>query len=470
MPCFGAVRQPLFGLSAAGFRLEGGFNGYGEPANQWTAWERAGKVPASRVGAEVWTNPDRVVELAAAAGADALALSVEWARIEPAPGRVDEGAVARYAAIFASVAARGIAPIAVLCDIAHPAWLGEEFWLTPGSPDRFADHVARLVGSLAHSCHHWVTLRQPNLVALAGWVDGRHPPRRIGALADAWAVVDNLLCAHLLAYGAIHDLDPEAQAILGLRASPSYDCHRLMVDLLCAPALGIERDALDPWIAERRARHGAAAPPASLGDLAWRRVAGATSPFGAKWLRRPSPRRVLDVAYRLAGERRAAPAALNGSTAPGRPRYPLDALLVGWVPPGATVRLPSRAGSALVARGARPWEIVPDPGALTAWCREHARAVPGLPLWVEDGFATCGGAPRADGWDRRSYIRAQVRALEPDVLGPGVLEADVPGTGPQIAGYLYHAPEGGGDPTWPDADFGLGADAPGLRRLVEERR
>ncbi len=465
MPCFSAVRQPLFGLSAAGYRLEGGFNGYGEPANQWTAWERAGKVPASRVGAEVWTNPDRVVELAAAAGADALALSVEWARIEPAPGRVDERAIARYAAIFASAVAGGITPIAVLCDIAHPAWLGEEFWLTPGSPDRFADHVVRLVGPLAPSCHHWVTLRQPNLVALAGWVDGRHPPRRIGALADAWAVVDNLLCAHLLAYGAIHGLDPEAHVILGLRASPSYDWHRLMVDLLCAPALGIERDAVDPWIAARRARHDATMPPASLGDLAWRRAAGTTSPFGGKMLRRPSPRRVLDVAYRLAGERHAASGALNGSTASTRPRYLLDALLVGWVPPFATVLLPSRARPGFVGRAAPPWEVVPDPGALTAWCREHAQAVPGLPVWVEDGFATRGDASRADGWDRRSYIRAQVRALQPDVL-----EADASGTEPQIAGYLYHAPEGGGDPTWPDADFGLGGDAPGLRRLVEARR
>ena len=127
--------------------------------------------------------------------------------------------------------------------------------------------------------------------------------------------------------------------------------------------------------------------------------------------------------------------------------------------------LPSRARPGFVGRAAPPWEVVPDPGALTAWCREHAQAVPGLPVWVEDGFATRGDASRADGWDRRSYIRAQVRALQPDVL-----EADASGTEPQIAGYLYHAPEGGGDPTWPDADFGLGGDAPGLRRLVEARR
>jgi hypothetical protein len=459
------VPRFLFGLSAAGSRLEGGFNGRGEPANQWTAWERAGKVPAARAGARVWADPDRVLELAAEAGAGALALSVEWARIEPAPGRVDEGAVARYAATFASVAARGITPIAVLHDIAHPAWLGEEFWLTPGSPDRFADHVARLVGPLASSCRHWVTLRQPNLVALAGWVDGRYPPRRFGALADAWAVVDNLLSAHLLAYGAIHDLEPDAQVLLGLRASSSYDWHRLMVDLLCAPALGVERDALDPWIAARRARHEVGSPPSSLGDLAWRRVAAATSPFGAGRFRRPSPRRVVDLAYRLAVERAGRSAASHEPDLFGEPKYLVDALLVGWLPPHLRAALPDLVRPAAAGRMVRPWEVGPDPGALTAWCREHARAVPGLPVWVEDGFPTRGGAPRADGWDRRSYIQAEVRALEPDMLDP-----DGSGAAPQIAGYLYHAPWGGGDPTWPDADFGLEGDAPGLGRLAEPRR
>jgi hypothetical protein len=99
------------------------------------------------------------------------------------------------------------------------------------------------------------------------------------------------------------------------------------------------------------------------------------------------------------------------------------------------------------------------------WCREHARAAPGLALWVEDGFATCAGVARADGWDRRAYVRAQLGAL-----GPDLLEAAGSGGPPEIAGYLYYGPEGGGDPTWPDADFGLGEDAPGLARLVEARR
>ncbi len=440
VPCHAfAVPQPLFGVSAAGYRLEGGFNGPGEPQNQWAPWERAGKVATATVrGVGVWADPDRVLDQAASVGAEVLALSVEWARIEPGPGRLDEAAVDRYASIFAAAGARGITPVGVLHDVATPGWLGEEFWLTPGSPDRFAEHVARLVPRLGSSCRHWVTLRQPNLVAVAGWVDGRQPPRRVGALADAWAVVDNFLAAHVLAYAALHDAQPGAEVLLGLRASPSYDLHRLMVDLLCAPALGVERGDIDTWIDTRRARHDDLVAPRDLGELAWRRLAAATAPFGAagpasrRRLRRPSPRRALDVVYGFDAGRLRAAIGSNGSV-PSRGRaYPFDALLVVWCAPHAQVVVPGV--------GVRPpWEVRPDPEGLAAWCREQADATPGVSLWVEDGFATRRGTPRADGWDRRSYLRAQVGGLE----------------GLPVAGYLYFTVEGGGDPTWPDADFGL---------------
>ncbi len=428
------MAQPLFGVSAVGYRLEGGFNGTGEPANQWSPWERANKVPLAPPGrGGIWSDPDRILDTASSVGAEAIALGVEWARIEPAPGRVDGDAVERYESIFASAASRGLEPIAVLHDVAHPGWLGEEFWLTPGSPDRFADHVARLAARLSPTCRHWVTTRQSNLVALAGWVDGRHPPRRVGALADAWAVVDNLLTAHVLAYEAIHDVQRDGVVLFGVRASSSYDWCELVVDLLCAPALGVGRDAIDGWVDTRRAGHVSSVPPRDLRDLAWRRLAAVTAPFGTSRsgplrLRRPSPRRAVDVVYRFAG--RDAPAsAADGPPPPGR-AYPLDALLLVWTSPPAGPA-PGRAG-----RSVGPWARRPEPWALAEWCRRQARATPDLPLWVEDGLATYRGCPRADGWDLRSYLRAELEAV----------------AGGTVAGYLSF--EGAGDPTWPDAHFG----------------
>ncbi len=36
----------LFGVATAGFQVEGGFNGPGQPANNWLAWEQVGRVDA----------------------------------------------------------------------------------------------------------------------------------------------------------------------------------------------------------------------------------------------------------------------------------------------------------------------------------------------------------------------------------------------------------------------------------------
>ena len=59
-----------------------------------------------------------------------------------------------------------------------------------------------------------MTINEPNVLALAGWIVGTHPPGRRLAVSDAFAVVDNLLVAHVLAYDAIHRAVPGATVTL----------------------------------------------------------------------------------------------------------------------------------------------------------------------------------------------------------------------------------------------------------------
>ena len=78
-----------FGVATSGFQTEGGFNGPGQPANNWLEWERAGRVEPSGIALDFWTRYEEHLDRAAAAGCDAYRLSVEWARGEPADGEVD---------------------------------------------------------------------------------------------------------------------------------------------------------------------------------------------------------------------------------------------------------------------------------------------------------------------------------------------------------------------------------------------
>ena len=83
----------LFGVATSGFQIEGGFNGPGEPANNWRGWERSGRIEPSGVACDFWRHPEEALDRAASIGCDAFRLSVEWARIEPEDGVVDRAAL-----------------------------------------------------------------------------------------------------------------------------------------------------------------------------------------------------------------------------------------------------------------------------------------------------------------------------------------------------------------------------------------
>ena len=94
-------------------------------------------------------------------------------------------------------------------------------------------------------------------------------------------------------------------------------------------------------------------------------------------------------------------------------------------PPAGSAR--RRRRSRLVDSGGPSGTSRRTPAALRSWCRAESALHPGLPLWVvENGMASRGGAPRADGWDRPRYLREHLGAVVDAV------EADVP-----VRGYLH---------------------------------
>ena len=405
------------GVATAGYQIEGGYNGSGEPANNWTGWERAGRVERSGAACAFWSRPEEALDRAAAIGCNAFRLSVEWARLEPEPGRFDGTALDRYLQILEMCAARGMDPVITLHHFTHPAWLGEEFWLRPGAPDRFARHVQRVVPSLAPHCRRWVTVNEPNVVMHQGWIGGAHPPGRHLAFADAFCVLDNLLTAHVLASDVIVGVQPEAQVTCNTSSSSVYELDRLLTDLLLLRSVGVPASDVDRYVDERRALHDASIPPQHLGELALRRFFAAISPYGTRhgaaggplWARlrsatrRPAPRRTVRAVH-ASDQARA-----------------LGAVGLDWYDPIAShaVGLPGRRGS----RGDRAWsvgrelwDVRPDAAGLRSWCRTEGAFHRGLPLWVvENGMATRvvghRAVPRDDGWDRPRYIREHFAAV-----------------------------------------------------------
>ena len=358
------------GVATSGYQVEGGFNGDGEPHNNWAAWEGAGRAARSGLACDFWRHPEEALDRAAAIGCNAFRLSVEWARLEPQPGVVDAAALERYAEILSLCTARGMEPIVTLHHFTHPWWLGEEFWLRPGSPDVFARHVARVVPALARYCRRWVTVSEAfNIVTLMGWIEGACPPGRRMAVSDAFCALDNLLTAHVLAADAVTAVQPEAEVTVNTSSSSVYEHDRMLLDLVRLRDADVDPGEVDRYIDERRVVHDAAFPPRHAGEAAIRRffaagiglrIAGRAG-RGAVWSALPVLRR--------GGAPRQVVAAVQASA---RPRS-LDAVGFDWNDPVAShaLRVPGRrtpAGGRDWSFGRAYWDVESHPAGLRNWC------------------------------------------------------------------------------------------------------
>jgi beta-glucosidase len=200
----------LWGVSTAAHQVEGG-NGN----NQWAAWEAAGKIRSgevSGVACDWWNNAERDFDLARDMGLNALRLSLEWSRIEPAPGEWDQQALLRYRKMLEGLSSRGIQPIVSLHHFTHPKWFEQEgAFLSNRAGERFERFAGQVVSQLGDLCRHWVTFNEPNVFAALGYVLGEFPPGQTGNMRTALRMIDGMAICHARAYRAIHAVQADAK-------------------------------------------------------------------------------------------------------------------------------------------------------------------------------------------------------------------------------------------------------------------
>jgi beta-glucosidase len=409
------VRVPpsfRWGAATAGFQIEGGFNVPDGPANHWVAWERAARVELAGRANAFWERPEALLDAARAIGLNAFRLSLEWARLEPTEGRLDDVALDHYVAIVAACWERGLEPLVTLHHFTHPAWLGEDPWSGAEgvrTAARFADHVrlvadtvgARLTGRGLPPLGCYVTLNEINILPLMSHVLGVFPPGGIGHTRRAAEAMDALLCAHIAAYDAIHDVHaargwPAPTVTTNNFAFGLYELDRLISDVLTARTRGIAERELPRHLTSRRARWYAALDVGPRGEH-W--IDGLLRPLVGALLRDRLPR---------------GRAALYASPRAAK----LDALAFDYYDPlpERFLRLPGRRAG--VGRVWQPiaalWETPPHPAMFLWYLRQAAEY--GLPLMVlENGLCSARRGDertvRGDGWTRPEYLRQHLLAV-----------------------------------------------------------
>ena len=201
----------LWGTASAAHQVEGG-----DALSDWKAWEaEPGRVLGAHTSARAceWLQGRYIEDFdrAAADGHNAQRLSVEWARIEPEPGRWDAAALQFYRAQLLALRARNITPMVTLCHFTQPLWFMERGgWETPACIPLFERYVQKVAAELGDLCSLWCTINEPNAYMFAAYVAGVFPPGHHNLLL-AQQVHLNQLRAHAAAYHALHAARPDAR-------------------------------------------------------------------------------------------------------------------------------------------------------------------------------------------------------------------------------------------------------------------
>lgn len=151
----------LWGASTAGHQIEGN-----NTTSDW--WAREQVTPGMELSGDACDSYHRYPEdiaLLAEAGLNAYRFSLEWARIEPLPGRFSRAQLAHYRRMIDACLERGVTPVVTLQHFTTPQWFAEAGgWSAADAGERFTAFVEQATTILDGV--EWVaTMNEPNMQA-----------------------------------------------------------------------------------------------------------------------------------------------------------------------------------------------------------------------------------------------------------------------------------------------------------------
>ena len=218
------MNRGLWGAATSAHQVEGG-----NRANDWWAWEEAGRVPEkSGEASDHYRRFREDFRLARELGHTAHRLSLEWSRLEPREGEWDEAAFRHYEEVFDSLRSFGLEPVVTLHHFTNPLWFAEKGgWTLPGATEKFSRYVSRVVQRFSPYVKYWITINEPLIYVYQGFVLGRWPPGE-RSFDKALGVIRELMRAHIAAYQILHRDSRNSECYVSL-------AHHTIVFTPCRP-------------------------------------------------------------------------------------------------------------------------------------------------------------------------------------------------------------------------------------------
>ncbi len=191
----------IWGVSASGYQSEGG-----HVDSNWDRYN-ASTPSQDRYGTSVdFRHRYREdVMLAKDLGVNTFRIGINWARVEPRKGEIDEAELAYYDDLLLAMQEVGIAPLITLDHFVYPGWVADQgAWTRPQTVDDFVRFSRLIAERYSRSVKLWLTFNEAAFFMIIEW------KYRKMKWAEVKQMRKHIISAHRQVYDLIHALDDTA--------------------------------------------------------------------------------------------------------------------------------------------------------------------------------------------------------------------------------------------------------------------
>ncbi len=191
----------LWGTATSAYQVEGGIKNC-----DWAEWKDAG------LACDHYNRYEEDFDLAKnILHNNAHRFSIEWSRIEPEKGKWNFKEIEHYKKVLLSLKKHNLKPFVTLHHFTNPLWLVKEGgWENKKVIDYFARYSEFVVQNLGEYVDFWITINEPLVYILEGYVVCNWPPAK-KSLLKRFNVLFNMIKAHKAAHTIIQRIDPSAK-------------------------------------------------------------------------------------------------------------------------------------------------------------------------------------------------------------------------------------------------------------------
>lgn len=198
----------LWGTASSAHQVEGN-----NIHSDWWHWETTKKpgqkwpLEPSGIACDFYHRYEEDFDLCQKMHNNAVRLSIEWARLEPEPGKFDRAEFAHYRKVLKAAKKRGLKTFVTLNHFTNPQWFSKRGgWTQWDAPQIFARYTKECVQELDKDIDAFITINEPDGNALQGYVTGKRYPGKKLNLVGALTAIANYHRAHNAAARVIKSL------------------------------------------------------------------------------------------------------------------------------------------------------------------------------------------------------------------------------------------------------------------------